>query len=225
MSYILDALRKAEHERHLGQPPSLVASLPPVQSARQRLWLWLDAGLGLGFNATILAYFLLQPRLAPQPVTVAPAQPEPVAPTVASTSTTVAPVAQPSPTEPASAIPRKAPSSKPVPTEPSRPPVAAGRERRQESPPKLAPAPSVAIGPEPAPPLDTLPAGARRGLPALSLDIHAYSPDADKRFVVVNGRRYREGDQLGEGPVLETVTANGAILRQGAQRFRLSVRR
>jgi hypothetical protein len=43
--------------------------------------------------------------------------------------------------------------------------------------------------------------------------------------VVINGRRYREGDSLEEGPVLEAVIADGAILRQGGQRFRLSVRR
>ncbi|HRD66521.1 MAG TPA: hypothetical protein PKY50_10240, partial [Candidatus Competibacter sp.] len=103
MSYILDALRKAEHERHLGQPPSLAASPPPIQPPRQRLWLWLGAGLGLGFNAALLTYFLLQPRLVPQPVTAAPAQPEAVPPTVAPAPAAVPPVAQSAPAGPASA--------------------------------------------------------------------------------------------------------------------------
>jgi general secretion pathway protein B len=84
---------------------------------------------------------------------------------------------------------------------------------------------TLAPAPEPVPALETLPAGARRGIPALNLDIHSHSADPDKRFVVINGQRYREGERLGEGPVLETVTRDGAILRQGGQRFRLPVRR
>lgn len=114
---------------------------------------------------------------------------------------------------------RKVPVSKPAPS------GAARQERRQETPPKPASARSATPGPESPPPLDTLSTSARRGLPALNLDVHVYSPDADKRFVVINGRRYREGEPLGEGPVLEAVTTNGAVLRQGSQRFQLSVRR
>ncbi len=84
---------------------------------------------------------------------------------------------------------------------------------------------TIAPAPEPVPSLETLSTSARRGIPTLNLDIHIHSADPDKRFVVINGRRYREGERLGEGPVLETVTRDGAILRQGGQRFRLSVRR
>jgi general secretion pathway protein B len=226
MSYILDALRKAEHERHLGQPPNPVAPPPPAQPTRQRFWLWLTVGLGLGANIVLLAFLLTRSQPKPHSATAAPLAPvahaarEPIAPAPAPTPATVSPAARPSPSPP-SATARKDSPSKPAPPEPSRPSGAAG----QETPPKSVPARSVSSGPEPAPLLDTLPAGARRGLPARSLDLHAYSPDADKRFIVVNGRRYREGEQLGEGPVLETVTATGAILRQGGQRFRLSVRR
>lgn len=220
MSYILDALRKAEHERHLGQPPNPIAAPPPSQPTRQRFWLWLVAWLTLGANAALLVFFLLWPRPAPPPATAPPTTAAAPMPTPAT------PVTQPLPPTPPVAAARKAPAGKPVtPAEPARPAVTTGRERRPEPPPKPASAPAVASGPEPAPLLDTLPAGARRGLPTLNLDLHAYSPDADKRFVVVNGRRYREGERLGEGPVLEAVTVNGAILRQGSQRFRLSVRR
>ncbi len=84
---------------------------------------------------------------------------------------------------------------------------------------------TLAPAPEPIPPLETLSASARHGIPALNLDIHVHSATPDKRFVVINGRRYREGERLGEGPMLERVTRDGAILRQDGQRFRLSVRR
>ncbi len=248
MSYILDALRKAEHERHLGQPPNPATSPMPAQPAGKQFWLWLGAGLGLGFNAALLAYFLIRPQPTTGPAATAPAasahaRPESTAPTVPlparpeSTAPIIPVPARPESIAPAAmaeppaalsaaaAPPRKNPAGKPAPTEPSRPPVAAGPSRRQEPSKKPGAGPSVTIGPEPPPLLDTLPANARRSLPSLNLDIHVYSADAGKRFVVVNGQRYREGDPIGENAVLETVTANGAILRQGGQRFRLSVRR
>ena len=235
MSYILDALRKAEHERHLGQPPNPATSPMPAQPAGKQFWLWLGAGLGLGFNAALLAYFLIRPQPTTGPAATAPAasahaRPESTAPIipVPARPESIAPAAMaepPAALSAAAAPPRKNPAGKPAPTEPSRPPVAAGPSRRQEPSKKPGAGPSVTIGPEPPPLLDTLPTNARRSLPSLNLDIHVYSADAGKRFVVVNGQRYREGDPIGENAVLETVTANGAILRQGGQRFRLSVRR
>ena len=41
MSYILDALRKAERERHLGQPPNLTAPPLAAEPGRRRLGPWL----------------------------------------------------------------------------------------------------------------------------------------------------------------------------------------
>lgn len=218
MSYILDALRKAEHERHLVQPPAL-ALLPPVdRPSRKRFWPWLGAGLVLGVNVALLAFFLIQPQPTVLPVaaTPPPVPSLPPAPTPAQS------------TPPAPATPRKDPAGKPAASEPSRPTVApASRERRDEPvrPPVTPGSVTLAPGPEPVPLLETLPAGAKRGIPALSLDIHVYSRDSDKRFAVINGRRYREGERLSEGPTLEAVTADGTILRQGGQRFRLPVRR
>lgn len=253
MSYILDALRKAEHERHLGQPPSL-AALPPAQPTNQRLWLWLSLGLGLGFNAALLAYFLIQPKSAPEPAAVAttpagapspstatarapqtalapippPAAAPPVTPTDSGVSAKVATdretaASEPAPAPAPPAPPRKKATGNPVSTDPARPSNSASRERREDS--KTAAGPTVTIGPEPPPLLDTLPAAARRGLPELNLDIHVYSPKPGARFVVINGRRYREGDPVEKGAVLESVTPGGAVLRQGGQRFQLSVRR
>lgn len=204
MSYILDALRKAERERHLGQPPSLTAPPLAAETRRRRLGPWLGVGLGLGLNAALLAFFLTRTQ--------------PVAPPVTATTPSTAP---------APATSRKEPADKPIPelSPPTIPRPSRGR-REEPSRPSLTPGSvSLAPTPEPVPSLETLSAGARRGIPALNLDIHVHSADPDKRFVVINGRRYREGEQLGEGPVLETVTRDGAILRQGGQRFRLSVRR
>lgn len=260
MSYILDALRKAERERHLGQPPTLAAPPLAAETGRRRLgpWLRVGVGLGLGLNAALLAFFLMRNQPAAPPVTPAsppptvtstPSKPpashslpppketsardespvtvrtpaQPITSTRSTAVTTTAP-----PTAPAPATPRKEPVDKPAISEPSPSTVPRpSRERREESPrPPLTPGSvSFASAPESVPSLETLSAGARRGIPPLNLDIHIHSTDPGKRFVIINGRRYREGEQLSEGPVLESVTREGAILRQGSQRFRLSVRR
>lgn len=218
MSYILDALRKAEHDRHLGQPPTLVTLPPVAESGRGQAWRWWIA-LGLGANAALLAFFLT--RTPPDAPGVAPSATAPIA-VVKPASTT--PPALPPAVEPASPVvtakPAPAatsrPSSKTVAPQPPPPTVAARRERRETL--SLQPAAPIAS-------LDTLPASVRRDIPALTLDIHIHSPSIASRFVVINGRRYREGEALSEGPVLEAVTPDGVILRQGNLRFRLPVRR
>lgn len=248
MSYILDALRQAERERHLGQPPSLTAPPPAAEPGRRRFGWWLTLGLGLGLlNAALLAFFLIRPQPATPPVIAATPAPAPTAPAaIAPTPAATAPVATVTPGTPPvvparppvedapartalPAMPRQEPISKPVTPVAARPPVApARREQREPSagaPPMTPGSVTLAPAPEPIPPLETLSASARRGIPALNLDIHVHSATPDKRFVVINGRRYREGERLGEGPVLESVTRDGAILRQDGQRFRLSVRR
>ncbi|MER2526493.1 MAG: general secretion pathway protein GspB [Candidatus Competibacter denitrificans] len=245
MSYILDALRKAEHDRHRGRPPHPVTSTAWSPATRHSRWLWVGAGIGLSGNIALLIYLLFRPQPvaepipvpAPAPVSVVPAPLETTAPIIAPKAPGVEPLPA-APVLPASVAPLNTPaSSPPTPARPSskvpasaslppaRVPTPVGHERRRELTAKpTAGGPSVTFGPEPPPLLEMLPASARRGLPA-KLDIHVYSPDADKRFVVLNGRRYREGESIGEGAVLETVTPAGATVRQGNRRFRLAVPR
>ena len=58
-------------------------------------------------------------------------------------------------------------------------------------------------------------------LPDLKLDIHVYSPTPKDRFVFVNMRKYVEGQALTEGPMLERITADGAIMNYNGTRFLL----
>ena len=58
-------------------------------------------------------------------------------------------------------------------------------------------------------------------LPELHLDIHVYSAKPAERFVFVNMRKYTEGQALKEGPTLERITTEGAILNQHGLRFLL----
>ncbi|MGI9247010.1 MAG: general secretion pathway protein GspB [Steroidobacteraceae bacterium] len=61
-----------------------------------------------------------------------------------------------------------------------------------------------------------------RGLPVLHLDLHVYADAPAQRFIFVNSRKYREGDALQEGPLVERITPDGAVLDFRGSRFRLS---
>jgi general secretion pathway protein B len=63
---------------------------------------------------------------------------------------------------------------------------------------------------------------ARGAVPALHLDLHVYSPSPAQRFVFVNSHKYREGEALQEGPVVEQITPDGAVLSFHGTRFKLT---
>jgi general secretion pathway protein B len=63
---------------------------------------------------------------------------------------------------------------------------------------------------------------ARGGVPPLHLDLHVYSNVVGQRFIFVNSRKYKQGDTLQEGPVVEEITPDGAVLNLGGSRFKLS---
>src|SRR5262249_29239191 len=79
MSYILDALKKAERERHLAKVPT-VNTVHRISWDRQRpVWLWIAAAAVL-VNVALLVW-LLRPEPAPETGAVcglAPAVPAPV---------------------------------------------------------------------------------------------------------------------------------------------------
>jgi general secretion pathway protein B len=60
------------------------------------------------------------------------------------------------------------------------------------------------------------------GLGALQMQLHVHSSVPASRFSVVNGSRYLEGDRLSEGPVVEEIAAEGAILSFRGRRFLLT---
>lgn len=58
-------------------------------------------------------------------------------------------------------------------------------------------------------------------LPEMHLDIHVFSARPADRFVFVNMQKYTEGQALKEGPTLERITQDGAILNHRGMRFLL----
>jgi general secretion pathway protein B len=59
-------------------------------------------------------------------------------------------------------------------------------------------------------------------LPDLKLDLHVYDPDPAKRFVFLNMRKLREGEQLPDGTRVQEITQRGVRLAYQGTEFTLS---
>jgi len=212
MSYILDALRKAEQERTFGHTPTLDSIYAPPPS-RQRFWPWLLAAVILS-NVTVAAvvWWFWRQDLSPAAVAttvspeVAPAPDEPV----------IEPAFEPDPV--ALSAPVSLPSQ---PITPDPPPEVF--EDVPFAPVEIASAP-LSTAPDPAvPEWNSLPVEFRQSMPFLNLDIHIYSDDPTKRFVLINSQRYHEGERLAEGPQLEMITVDGVVLSHRGRRFMIGL--
>lgn len=87
----------------------------------------------------------------------------------------------------------------PEPT-PAPPPVAAIPE------PQIAPAPAAEFRR-----LKDMPAGFRSEFPPLSVDVHVYNDNPQRRFVLITGKRYRETDVIAEGPRIARIVPEGIV--------------
>jgi general secretion pathway protein B len=157
MSYILDALRRAEAERERGSVPGLHSQTvpPPLPEPAQRSTLapWAAAGLG---GAVVLVgatgWFLLRPpgdEPAPVRADAAPIAAQPAAPP----TTPIAPVA-PAPVADVAAATAAAPARSPAPppaTRPAPPAAVAATPAPAPTPSPSSPAAVAARPAEPAP--------------------------------------------------------------------------
>ena len=232
MSFILDALRKSEHQRDKGLLPARLDA-PATRAAASRLPLVLGVvGALLAVNVVVLLVVLLRPAAASREA-AAPGPDAAPAPALAATKLNAAPMGPTAAAAPAGGARGEramaagdrpaAPVVRPLETEVEEgtaaaalepPPLRVGGARVTRAPPQ--PRDGGAIGVRS---LNELPPQATAGLPRLNIDLHVYGPDAAQRFVVLNGRRYREGERLQEGPMLERVTPDGAILNHRGLRF------
>ena len=221
MSFILDALRKSDAERQRAATPVL-ADVRYARPATSRRNLWLPVlVLVLAANAVFLGIQWLGREPAPGlPPPVTP-MPEPAA--ITPPADPIRPLAReaelPGTNVEAEFGPAPVTGPEPVPA----PVVVEAAE------PDLPPSPDPAT-PSRIVPGDDLPTAeelmARGGLnvPMLNLDLHVYSDAPAGRIVVINSRKYKEGAQTAEGPLVETITADGVILSNQGRRFTLSRR-
>jgi general secretion pathway protein B len=186
MSYILDALRRAQAERERGQVPGLDArTLVATSSPQPQRRLGLRGlGAGLALAACGLAAVLVM-RPDPQPASGA-------APGAAG----------------------KLPQLQAAPSAPAPPAMVVVSAAALPTKPSPAPPSSAAVSASVrAVTLTQLSPDVRRELPPLALGGAIWSDNVASRFVVVNGLVLREGDVAGPGVVLERIGPKAVFLR------------
>lgn len=226
MSYILEALRKADRERELGEVPDLEAAHWGVrQPERSRRWLWIVAAL-LGFNAILLVYMLNRsPQIQEQASVEAPQQSRPVpagipaVPAIKSHQQR----REEAVTEAEPIVKRAKVAVRPhvaVTTPPSvNKPAATGSPRVvTAATPMQADSSPVASG---LPEWSELPLEFRSRFQLPHVDVHVYADEPKRRFILVDLKKYREGDTLDSGAVLEKIEQGYIQLFFQGTRFRV----
>ncbi len=242
MSLILDALKRAERERNaertgvLAEPVRVIA-----EPARPRRY-WRITGLGLlVLIAGLLSWSLLRD---PPAQSTAATEPEPVSANVIPGTEAVAslddltdepveeemdgglpPAAQtqfPQELAPAAPVPEtQLPEAQPPQTAPAETPL-------PEAEPGLSPAPDVPpVLTQPAPlrKFREMPPAYRADFPAITIEVHVYEPDAAKRLVMINGRRYREGERMSEGPAVIEIVRDGIVFEHRGEKVLYTLKR
>ena len=244
MSYILDALKRADAERERGTVPGIHAQpmpLPSLATERPRRN-WLIGGLA-AVAALLLAVWVgrMSTPGAPEPATTVsavvaarpalgvaapapapPAEAPPAAVTAAKPTPDTAPTTPP--TTPATTAPL--PAEPPV-VRPTVPPVA---------PPALRVTPALRIPAQATPPatgastpaidkrlyaISELPENIRSQLPPLAVTGSTYSESAALRTLIINGKVFQERDSLGPDLRLEQIGPKAAVLNFRGYRYQL----
>ncbi len=232
MSFILDALRKSEHERQRSAVPGL--SHVPLATPRRELPGWALLVIGVLAAAVLVlggAWWQSQrslsmpaassPTAVAAPVASTPPTPAATTPVSAPTIATPSPAAAPTTTVAVAAPPAQQPAVPSTSLLQDAESVAELDERTQS----LA---SAAIVPKrPTPTGPTLPSATALqaqgiNVPTLRLELHAYSDKPTERFVFINGRKYKEGERLTEGPEVVRIEPSGVVLSAQGQRFQLA---
>ncbi len=243
MSYILDALRKSDHERQRGAAPTLLAAQATAVAPREPALLsyGLLALVLVGVGVAIGWLRPWQPAEAPTAVRVAAKPPGPAPSQPAPTPPELAPKSEPDarlPGTTASAAPAAPPASLAFPTKahtstsasaaaakPGAPhPAAASRKTVEPAPEQRVNTGTAAVAPAPSVmSMAELPLSIQQELPAMSITVHAYSAKPADRLVGINSRLLREGDEVAPGLKLERITPDGMILNYKGYSFRRGV--
>lgn len=227
MSYILDALRRAESQRALGKVPGLGTPLAtlPSSSARDRRRGPSAAAWIAGVAAvTVVCVWIVWQFLWPATTAVPPPPPMTNAPTRAPTVVAPSPTVPPVDVQASIAPPRTTGGPRFGASTPAR---AASAVATTEAPSSAVPpaAPASVATPAATPPapaasaaaarvvgVNDLPADIRQQLPALALSGSVYSETPSARLLVANGQLAREGDTVAPGVTLQQIQPRGAVV-------------
>lgn len=229
MSIILDALRKSESER-LREAEAHRSELPRARGrTRMPWWVW-AVGLLLLANITLLLWLALRPA-APASGTVASRA---AGSEVRDLERLAAAGTETTGSAAASGAPRRTPDIPPAqfPVRNDEPAAAPALAFTEPLPPQstLAQRAAEAVAAEgsnrtPTTVRGEAPSGLStalpEGVPPLQVSLHYYDSASGRSFISVNGHTARDGTVLPEGPQVERVTEEGAILNYRGQRFLL----
>lgn len=233
MSYILDALKRAdtERERELGTVPGLHSQNLPngsFQRERKRQPTGLPryaTWAGLLVLVSVAGWYFWPTVESQADTTSAPAlRPDPVpSPAV---QITEKPMAQPAPSEPATAqapdLPILAPPPPPSPPRAERPqPGTRAGAPAAEGAASPAPA-ATAANAQPATPVRRfaeLSPELRAQLPQVNISGSTYSSDPELRTLIANGKVIQEGDEIASGLQVETIGQRSAVLNFRGTRY------
>ncbi|MBV7536115.1 general secretion pathway protein GspB [Duganella sp. sic0402] len=224
MSYILEALKKAQAERQLGSSPTLHA--PTLQgeqaSPAARFSLPLIAAV-VGMAAVIGVLLVLVWRPA-EPATPAPS----VAPAVppAAQASALAPAVMPAAPTPLPAPVADLPPSVANLARAAAPAPAASAATASAAGVAAAPAPVAAAKPaaaaeEPVVNLRELPEPIQRSIPPVSVGGYIYSKNAADRLLLVDKVLRREGEEVAPGLILEKLQPKEAVFNFKGYRYRV----
>ena len=232
MSYILDALKKADQERTLGKVPDLEAAhWGERRSKRSYRWVWVVGGLLLINGALLVMLLGSDDDVVPgSDGQSGQADSIPVTPVPRTENVTVSPPRDiVHPREPVY-VPPSTPVKRPPANTWQAPVTPAETVVNQAPPPVATPAPAFVRPPAPAakpvtassvPEWNDLSLEFRSGFELPHIDVHVYSDNPDKRFILVDLQKFREGETLGSGAVLEEILPGSIQLYYQGTRFRV----
>jgi len=186
MSYILDALRRADAERERGAVPGLHAHPVPTSSEAASERTAIRPGTWVMAIAVVLAVLVAVSWQWFTPETPRIAAAAPVEPPVPAAAVAAAPP-----------LPAASVALDPIPVQ--RPQAVA--------------APKEPVAVERIHAIGELPEEIRRQLPTITVGGSMYSDDAARRMLIINGQLYHEHDQLAPGVTLEQIKLKAAILK------------
>jgi general secretion pathway protein B len=211
MSFILDALKKAEAERNRRIAPVLMDARVAPPKRGLPAWGWL-LGAVLVANLAVLGWLLARgpavPATASPPgeaagLSAMPVQGPPATGTAAAGTLTSAAAPAAIAAAPSQATPVATPAS--TTSHPTSPAVRARADADSDlSLPALHELRTAGIT-----------------LPELVLNLHVYDPAPAYRWVMLNGIRLREGEYTPNGVKVERITPSGVVLEAAGRRFRL----
>ncbi len=213
MSFILDALRKSESERQQQTGPGLADVQYRSLSTRKNLWIPLLV-IVLAINAVILAWVMNSDSSDSDEGTRVTGQRN--APTL-SESSEIRPLSREI-VENRFAATIEEPKQTPI--DASNQPLSVVQQFTAD-PSTSAGAAEAGTVRDGLPSLQQLTLAGDISVQPMHLDIHVFSKVRAERFIFINMKKYKEGDNLAEGPAVDEITSTGAILSYRGKQFTL----